>query len=193
MSATRPKPTLPASRGLRVDEAPFGEERVVEAAERVRRGQVHGREQHDPQRPEPRDGPLAHIEQRHDRHRRGHQDDPGAVAGWLAVTARREAMRTLQRGVRELPSAEPPEPRKCAPAPEAVAVERERRDRAARGDRAALRPPARAAEPAREPARFSYEDVSRELGMPIGSIGPTRERAFERLRADTALATAVAA
>ena len=38
-------------------------------------------------------------------------DDPGAVAGWLAVTARREAMRTLQRGVRELPAAEPPEPR----------------------------------------------------------------------------------
>ena len=37
-------------------------------------------------------------------------DDPGAVAGWLAVTARREAMRTLQRGVRELPAAEPPEP-----------------------------------------------------------------------------------
>ena len=29
--------------------------------------------------------------------------------------------------------------------------------------------------------------------MPIGSIGPTRERAFERLRADAALATAVAA
>ena len=37
-------------------------------------------------------------------------DDPGAVAGWLAVTARREAMRALQRGVRELPAAEPPEP-----------------------------------------------------------------------------------
>ena len=29
--------------------------------------------------------------------------------------------------------------------------------------------------------------------MPIGSIGPTRERAFERLRSDTALACAVAA
>src|SRR3954447_24304148 len=50
-------------------------------------------------------------------------DDPGAVAGWLAVTARREAMRTLQRGVRELPAAETPEPasaaaaRRPAPAP----------------------------------------------------------------------------
>jgi len=28
--------------------------------------------------------------------------------------------------------------------------------------------------------------------MPVGSIGPTRERAFERLRADTALACVTA-
>src|SRR4051794_22921445 len=34
-------------------------------------------------------------------------NDPGAVGAWLAITARREALRTLQRGVRELPSAEP--------------------------------------------------------------------------------------
>src|SRR5215203_7292709 len=54
-------------------------------------------------------------------------DDPGAVAGWLAVTARREAMRTLQRGVRELPAAVPPEPRTSAPGPDALASERERR------------------------------------------------------------------
>src|SRR5215204_5673256 len=47
-------------------------------------------------------------------------EDPGAVA------ARREAMRTLQRGVRELPAAEPPEPRTSAPAPEAMTIERER-------------------------------------------------------------------
>jgi DNA-directed RNA polymerase specialized sigma24 family protein len=40
---------------------------------------------------------------------------------------------------------------------------------------------------------LSYEEVSRELDMPVGSIGPTRERAFERLRADAGLATAVAA
>ena len=78
-------------------------------------------------------------------------DDPGAVAGWLAVTARREAMRTLQRGVRELLT---------------LLVDR---------------------------PELSYEEVSQTIGMPIGSIGPTRERAFERLRSDTALACAVAA
>src|SRR5215210_5969138 len=52
-------------------------------------------------------------------------DDPGAVAGWLAVTARREAMRVLQRGVRELPAAEPPEPCTAEAGPETLAVERE--------------------------------------------------------------------
>src|SRR3954453_14115865 len=50
-------------------------------------------------------------------------EDPGAVAGWLAVTARREAMRTLQRGVRELPAAEPPEPETSAPPPEGGTIE----------------------------------------------------------------------
>src|SRR5215212_2094637 len=34
-------------------------------------------------------------------------NEPAAVGGWLAVTARREALRTLQRGVRELPVEEP--------------------------------------------------------------------------------------
>ena len=39
---------------------------------------------------------------------------------------------------------------------------------------------------------LSYEEVSQTIGMPVGSIGPTRERAFERLRADTALACVTA-
>jgi hypothetical protein len=30
----------------------------------------------------------------------------------------------------------------------------------------------------------TYEELSEQLGMPIGSIGPTRERALARLRED---------
>jgi RNA polymerase sigma factor (sigma-70 family) len=120
-------------------------------------------------------------------------DDPGAVAGWLAVTARREAMRTLQRGVRELPAAEPPEPATAAPAPEQEAIERER----IAGLRAAIgRLSGRQRELLTllvERPELSYEEVSEAIGMPVGSIGPTRERAFARLRSDTALACAVAA
>jgi RNA polymerase sigma factor (sigma-70 family) len=120
-------------------------------------------------------------------------DDPGAVAGWLAVTARREAMRTLQRGVRELPAAEPPEPDVSAPSPDTATIERERRSalhtaigRLCGRQRELLT--LLAARP-----ELSYEEVSRELDMPVGSIGPTRERAFERLRSDRGLASAVAA
>ena len=120
-------------------------------------------------------------------------DDPGAVAGWLAVTARREAMRTLQRGVRELPAAEMPEPACSAPAPDQETIERERGAHL----RAAI---ARLSGRQRELLTLlvdrpdlSYEEVSQTIGMPVGSIGPTRERAFERLRSDTALACAVAA
>lgn len=120
-------------------------------------------------------------------------DDPGAVAGWLAVTARREAMRTLQRGVRELPAAEPPEPDTSVPAPEQEAIERERRTQL----RAAIgRLSGRQRELLTllvERPELSYEEVSQTIGMPVGSIGPTRERAFERLRADTVLACAITA
>ena len=119
-------------------------------------------------------------------------DDPGAVAGWLAVTARREAMRTLQRGVRELPADEVPEPACAAPAPDQETIEHERRTQL----RAAI---ARLSGRQRElltllvdRPELSYEEVSSTIGMPIGSIGPTRERAFERLRADTALACVTA-
>jgi DNA-directed RNA polymerase specialized sigma24 family protein len=34
---------------------------------------------------------------------------------------------------------------------------------------------------------LSYEEVGRRLGLPIGSIGPTRQRSLSRLRLDTRL------
>jgi DNA-directed RNA polymerase specialized sigma24 family protein len=34
---------------------------------------------------------------------------------------------------------------------------------------------------------LAYEEISRRLGIPIGSIGPTRARAFAQLRATEAL------
>ena len=116
-------------------------------------------------------------------------NEPAAVGGWLAITARREALRTLQRGVRELPSAEPHHGDEAGgEAPEDVAMARERRAAV----RAAVRRlPGRQrallAEMLRRPCA-SYEEIACSLGMPIGSIGPTRDRALSRLRGDTALA-----
>jgi DNA-directed RNA polymerase specialized sigma24 family protein len=34
----------------------------------------------------------------------------------------------------------------------------------------------------------SYAELSRRLGLPVGSIGPTRQRAFTRLRLDPRIA-----
>ena len=39
----------------------------------------------------------------------------------------------------------------------------------------------------------SYDEISQALDMPVGSIGPTRERALGRLRDDVALVAVVAA
>jgi DNA-directed RNA polymerase specialized sigma24 family protein len=39
----------------------------------------------------------------------------------------------------------------------------------------------------------SYEEVAEAVGMPIGSIGPTRQRCIERLRSAPALVELTAA
>lgn len=109
---------------------------------------------------------------------------PRAVGAWLATTARRECLRVHAAAARELPLgdglAEPPA------SGEGIddKLLRAERDRALRRavsllreeDRALLRmlasdPPA------------SYAEISAALDMPIGSIGPTRARCLERLRA----------
>ena len=109
--------------------------------------------------------------------------DPSRVGAWLATTARRECLRTLRTMAREVPAEQPPEPHHRGVAP----LDREllRADRDAALWSAVARLPARdqrllrmlVADP--EP---SYEAIGTALGMPIGSIGPTRGRALERLR-----------
>ena len=114
-------------------------------------------------------------------------DDPEAMARWLVTTTRREAMETLQRAVREIVTDDVPALDQADPAtPERIAIERE--------DRAAV-----CAAVARLPARQrrvmapspSHWHVAQQTGMPIGSIGPTRDRALARLRDDRQLANAV--
>lgn len=108
--------------------------------------------------------------------------EPSRVGAWLATTARRECVRTLRNLTRELPN-EQPEPLDR----EIVSIDR----RLLLADRdsdlwsAFSRLPARdqrllrllVAEP-----QPSYDEIANALGMPIGSIGPTRGRALERLR-----------
>ena len=109
--------------------------------------------------------------------------EPAAVSGWLATTARRESLRMLQRHVREQLTDDPEHGAPCdqaEPARELLAAERRELLRGALAelpDRPRDLMRVLVARP-----ELSYEEVGRMLEMPIGSIGPTRARALDRLR-----------
>ncbi len=95
---------------------------------------------------------------------------PVAISGWLMLSARREAIRTLRRQHREVPVTELPAAVSREPAPVAAVLEAER----ARTLRAAVdRLPARLCALLRallsQPDACYYE-LSATLGMPVGSL-----------------------
>jgi RNA polymerase sigma factor (sigma-70 family) len=109
--------------------------------------------------------------------------DPAAIAGWLAKTARREALRVLQAPVREHLTDDPyaGQP-SMAETPESDLLDSELRAALAR---------ALASLPNRQRRLMTllaiqvapdYESISAILAMPVGSIGPTRARSLARLQ-----------
>jgi RNA polymerase sigma factor (sigma-70 family) len=114
--------------------------------------------------------------------------DPQKIAGWLATTARREGLAIARRRRIETSltaiGGDPPSP---GPSPEHQAIEAETRLLLRRAldelpDRGRALVDALYFDPARPP----YALTARRLGMPIGSIGPTRSRALRTLRATLA-------
>lgn len=116
----------------------------------------------------------------------GRIEDPERLPGWLVTTARRESLRVLRKSGRELlggtDDAALDVADELAPALDARLLTEERdlalwrcfeglSERCQRLLRVLM-----AAEP---PA---YADVAGAMGMPIGSIGPTRMRCLDRLR-----------
>ena len=110
--------------------------------------------------------------------------DPKALAAWLITTTRREAKHPFGRRTQpvslsdelaeSLPSTQP------APEDEAVRADRDRRVW-----RAFVRLPDRCQELLRLTVlagRAEYQLVADALGMPRGSIGPTRGRCLDRMR-----------
>lgn len=109
--------------------------------------------------------------------------EPEHLGGWLATTARHECLRVLRKGGREVLGAEADlDLESGEPTPEAVVLQNER-DRLlwlSLGEipqRCQVLLRALATEPPP-----SYHDVSLSLGLPIGSIGPTRARCLDHLR-----------
>ena len=119
--------------------------------------------------------------------------DPKALGAWLETTARRESLRLIDGTQREFATLEPQVP--DVPAPAEPDRHEKNETHAALGT-ALNRLPARHAALMRmliaEPAP-SYVEIARTLNMPIGSIGPIRARALERLRRDAELVEALAA
>jgi RNA polymerase sigma factor (sigma-70 family) len=110
--------------------------------------------------------------------------DPERVGAWLAATTRHECRRLLRRSQRELPFGdEVPEPPQAAVP--SLAAGLLRRERAAALWAAFAQLPERCQTLLRvlmaDPAP-AYEDAAEALGVPVGSLGPTRARCLERLR-----------
>ena len=113
---------------------------------------------------------------------------PDRLPAWLVTVARRESLRLLRDGQR----CTPVEPETLADIPDSGSVDAtllaEERD--ARLWRAVESLPQRQKQTltllATEP-EASYEVIGSALGMPVGSIGPTRLRALSRLRRDPVL------
>jgi RNA polymerase sigma factor (sigma-70 family) len=112
--------------------------------------------------------------------------DAERVGAWLATTARRECLRVLRAAKREVPTGDGlPEPSEDVDVVGDLMLEQRDAalwhafDRLPVRDQALLRLLVADPQP-------SYQEISAALDMPTGSIGPTRARSLERLRAELA-------
>jgi RNA polymerase sigma factor (sigma-70 family) len=109
--------------------------------------------------------------------------DPSRVGPWLATTARRECLSVLRQRARVIPRADDFPDRAYEPPEHGTELAEEERNAALWTAFESLHPRDRALlRMLIEDPRPSYEEISAALDMPVGSIGPTRGRALERLR-----------
>lgn len=112
-------------------------------------------------------------------------NDPDRLAGWLATTARREAISVLRKRDREVPVFDAPDEED-----EDEEQNPERRTIAQDEYRELWNAFAGLSEKCRGLLRVlavspldNYAQIAAALRMPVGSIGPTRARCLDRLRA----------
>jgi RNA polymerase sigma factor (sigma-70 family) len=114
--------------------------------------------------------------------------EPAAIGAWLSMVTRRKALRVKQLPVREQLTGdsdywERPDPEDC----ETSLFAAERRSVLAGAVDALPEHHRRLVTVLLTEPALGYCEVSERLAMPIGSIGPTRARALERLACDERL------
>lgn len=110
--------------------------------------------------------------------------NPAAVGGWLATTARRESVRVLHASKQQIPCGDALLERAADEPPLDADLLRRERDAVLWQAVERLRPEDQALVHmlAADPPP-TYSEIGAALGMPTGSIGPTRARCLQRLRA----------
>ncbi len=119
--------------------------------------------------------------------------DPTRLRGWIAVTAKRETLLQLRRGRRTVSMTregdeddetpdwdlidESPRPGDALDELQQLARLRNAMDQLDKRSRTLLLLLFRA-----DGEKVAYEDVAQQLGLPVGSIGPTRARCLDKLR-----------
>jgi RNA polymerase sigma factor (sigma-70 family) len=114
--------------------------------------------------------------------------EPERVGGWLATTARRECLRSLRTAGRSIPVDDDTVfDRAASDAGPAIDADLLRDER----DTGLWKAFSRISDRCQRLLRVlsadpppSYEDISETFDMPIGSIGPTRQRCLDRLRVE---------
>lgn len=111
--------------------------------------------------------------------------DAERLPGWLATIARRECLKILSRGRREVVGLEPAEVERAdrgTPGPEHDVISRSM-GRLLWTQVASLPPAGRHMVTALTGADApSYQDYARRTGMPVGSVGPRRMRYLHQLK-----------
>ena len=121
--------------------------------------------------------------------------DPAALPGWLATVTRRECLHILGRNVTSpaagnvIDAETIPDEQDATAEQELLAAERHAALREALGDL----PPSgqQLILLLLQDPPLSYADISARLGVPVGSIGPTRRRCLDKLRRHPAIAALI--
>ncbi len=109
--------------------------------------------------------------------------DPAKVGAWLVTTTKHEAIRLCRKTRRERLSAEPPESIQPDADPAMAVLSADEGRRLWRGVNALPEPCRSLLTLLVTAPDAGYARIAARLGLPIGSIGPTRGRCLRKLRA----------